>query len=434
MASTPAWWSVDDVIGCVEIEQRECDDVRVLILTQYYDPEVGAPQVRLSAMVTELVKAGIEVEIVTALPNHPEGRIHPGYRRRLSVTEQRDGATVRRVWMLAARGAGLKRMLSYVSFTLTSLAGLVRSKRPDALFVESPPLFLVAPAWLAARAWRRPIVLNVADLWPDSAVQLGLLDEGLLLRVLVRFERWSYRRARYVNAVTDGVRNVLVEQKGVPPEKIAFLPNGVDASLFSPLGASEPEQRRYAPNGERLIVYAGTIGFAHGVEVAVDAMALVAERHRDARLLIVGGGSDRDNVARRIALTGVEANVQLVDPVPLGEVAAMYRVAEMGLSTLRDSPLFEATRPSKIFPILASGKPVIYSGAGEGARLIADGGCGIVTPPEDVDALADAICRVLEHPEQAAEMGRRGRQLAVECFSWTALVGDWMREVGWSDQ
>ena len=152
--------------------------MRFLVLTQYYPPEVGAPQVRLAAMVGELVRDGHQVQVVTALPNHPEGRIHEAYRRRFSAREQLGGADVRRVWIYAAQGAGARRVLSYLSFCVTSMTALVRCQRPDVLFVESPPPFLGLPAVVMSLWWRRPIVFNVADLWPDSAVEMGFLKPG----------------------------------------------------------------------------------------------------------------------------------------------------------------------------------------------------------------------------------------------------------------
>ncbi len=406
---------------------------RLVLLTQYFEPEVGAPQVRLAAVVQELTRRGVEVEVVTALPNHPEGRIREDYRRRLMVTEHRHGARVVRVWMLAASGAGIRRMLSYISFAITSVVGLLRCRRPDVVLVESPPPFLFATARLVGLFWRRPIVFNVADLWPDSAVKLGLLDDGPLLRCMYWFESWVYRRSANVIAVTEGLRDVLLDDKHVPAEKVSFLPNGVDVQLFRHRSPDEELRTRYAPAGQQIVVYAGTVGLAHGVEVAVDAMALVARRHPEAVLLIVGAGSGLASVQERIIASGV-SNVVLVPPVPIETVARIYTIAVAGLSTLKDNPLFEGTRPSKVFPVLAAELPVVYSGAGEGARLIADHGVGIVCPPEDAAALAAAIERVLEHPDEAREMGRRGRALVVDAFSWSALVDSWISQMGWQTE
>jgi colanic acid biosynthesis glycosyl transferase WcaI len=404
---------------------------RLLLVTQYFEPEIGAPQVRLAALVRELVAHGMEVEVVTALPNHPEGRIHSEYRRRLSATEHRHGATVRRVWMFGATGAGWRRMVSYLSFTFMSCLALIRCRRPDVILVESPPPFPFLPARIASVVWRCPVVLNVADLWPDSAVTLGVLDDGLLLRMMFAFERWVNGSAANVIAVTEGIRRVLLEEKGLAAGKVSFLPNGVDIEMFQPGMPNAEVSDRYSPNGEQLIVYAGTVGLAQGVEVAIDAMVLVADRHPQARLLIVGAGSGLAAVERRLVERGL-ANVQLVAPVALAEVANLYSVAVAGLATLRDSPLFEGARPSKIFPILASGKPVLYSGAGEGARLVHDNGVGVVCRPEDPQALAAAIDQLLSNPEEATAMGKRGRALVEEQFSWAALVDAWLTQMGWN--
>lgn len=402
--------------------------MRFLVLTQYYPPEVAAPQVRLEAMVRELRRAGHEVEVVTAMPNHPIGRIFDGYRRQFSTVEQHDGVTVRRVWIYAATGAGLKRMLNYGSFTATSLWGLVRSKRPDVLFVESPPLFLAFPGWLMSRVWRRPFVFNVADLWPDSATEMGLLHDGRLLRFLLAFERWTYRRARIVNAVTEGLRDTLIGPKAVPAEKVAWLPNGVDVDMFAPRAPDAEMAARWAPAGRRVVVYAGTVGYAHGLDVGLDAMVLLRATHPDAHLLVFGGGSERARLEARLAAEGI-TNVSFHDPVPPAELARIYTVATAGLSTLRDLELFEGTRPSKVFPMMAAGLPVLYSGRGEGERLVRDHDAGLITPPEDAAALAAAIARVLDDPAEGRRLGANGRRLAEAEFSWAALVAAWLERV-----
>lgn len=399
---------------------------RFVFLTQYYPPEVGAPQVRLRSVARELVRSGHRVEVVTAMPNHPTGRVHEGYRRKVLAREVVDGVVIHRTWIYAATGAGLKRMLNYGSFTLTCLAGLARCGRPDVVFVESPPLFLSFPAWLAGLVWRRPYIFNVADLWPDSAVEMGVLSEGRLARLMRGFERWSYRRAWKVNAVTEGIRDVLVDGKGVPPSDVTFLPNGCDTELFRP-GAPDADLVDRFGSGP-LLVYAGTLGLAQGLDVALDAMRIVADRHPEARLLLVGSGSDRDRLAARVRDERLD-NVTVVDPVPVEEVARLYRLAFAGLATLKDLPLFEGARPSKVFPVMSSGLPVVYSGRGEGARLIGDAGAGVVVPPEDATALAAAIDGLLDDPEGAATMGANGRALVEREFSWPALVQAWLDQL-----
>jgi putative colanic acid biosynthesis glycosyltransferase WcaI len=176
--------------------------VRVLILTQYFPPEHGAPQVRLAAFVRVLSHLGHEVEVATAMPNHPTGAIFDGYRGALYRREEWEGVPVHRVWVYASIGAGWKRLMNYASFAATALVALLRARRPDYLFVESPPLFLSLPAMLAAMLWRVPMIFNVADLWPDTVRELGIIKGGPVLRAAERLERWTYRRATYVNALS----------------------------------------------------------------------------------------------------------------------------------------------------------------------------------------------------------------------------------------
>ncbi len=405
--------------------------MRFLILTQYFEPEVGAPQVRLGALARALVARGHDVEVVTGMPNHPEGRIRDGYRGRWSMTEQLDGITVRRVWLYAATGAGLRRLLNYSSFAATCVAGLVRARRPDVIFVESPPPFLMVPARVAATIWRRPIVMNVADLWPDAARALGLLDDGLVLRALLAYERWSYRAADVICAVTDGVRAVLEQDKRVPAGKLVDLPNGADTTMFAPGDGDAPVTAVAASFGvdaADVFLYAGTVGYAHGVETAVDAMALLRATHPGAHLLIVGGGSAWDAVARRVEQVGA-TNVTMAGPVPLSTVAELLRASRAAVSVIRAGGLLEGVRPAKLFPAMASGVPILYSGAGEGARIVADADAGLVVPPEDPGALADAMRRLLDDPAAARAMGEAGRRLAVARFSWASIADRWLAEL-----
>ncbi len=377
-------------------------------------------------MVRELIAQGHEVEVVTALPNHPEGRIHPAYQRKAFCVEHLDGARVKRVWMFAATGAGPKRLVSYLSFCVTSIFALLTCRRPDLIFVESPPLFLGAPAWVASFIWRRPFLFNVADLWPDSAVEMGMIGPGRRLDVLEAFERWIYRRARWVNAVTEGIRTTLLDDKGVPRSRLTFLPNGVDLNLFRP-GAPSAGARAAMGDG-RVILYAGTVGLAQGLDVALDAVQRVRRTHRDVHLVLLGAGSDRSRLEARVRDEALEG-VRFIDPVPVDVVADFYRAAHAGLATLKNLPLFEGARPSKIFPIMASALPVLYSGSGEGARLVQDNGAGSISRPEDVDDLAASMIRVLDDPEAASAMGRAGRALVEREYSWHALVSSWLAEI-----
>jgi glycosyltransferase involved in cell wall biosynthesis len=391
----------------------------LLILTQYYPPEVGAAQVRLAALATELVRAGHEVEVVTALPNYPAGSLRPGDRRRLRRRETIDGIPVTRLWLYAAKGAGVRRLLSHLSFTATGLVGALAVRRPDVVFVESPPLFLGIAGWLVARRYGARFVLNVSDLWPDTVRDMGLMQSGPWLSLAERLERFLYRRATAVTAVTEGIRDRLVAAKGVEPARVLFLPNGVDTATFRPLDSPS------ATAGRRpSVVYIGTHGLAHGLDVIPDA----AQRAPEIDFLLVGDGTEKDRLQREVTARSL-SNVTFRDPVAPADVAALYADAVAGLSTLRRSPLMQGVRPAKVLAAMACGRPVLYAGSGEGADLVRGADAGVVVEPEDPVALANAARALVADPVRAAEMGANGRRYVAQHLGWPSLVTAWLEQL-----
>lgn len=401
--------------------------MRFLILTQYFPPEIGGAATRLKCFATELVRQGHEVEVVTSLPNYPRGNFFAGYENALYKKEVLDGLTVHRVWLYPVVGGGFKRMLNYTSFSLACLYGLLRARKPDYLFVESPPLFLSVPASLMGIFWRTPFIFNVADLWPDVIVDGGFMKEGWITRCLRGVEGWSYRRATYVNAVTDSMFRTLREKKSVPEEKLLFLPNGVDTRKFRPSPPDEDLKHKLGLTNKRILLWAGTLGYAHGLDKVLEAAKLL-EANKEIHFLFVGDGSARGALVRlnqELRLT----NVTFHDPVSLEEIPAYYSIAFCGLSSLIDIPLFEGARPSKLFPILASGKPLIFVGRGESARLIESAQAGFAVPPGDPKLLAEAISRLAGNPMLCAALGENGRRFAEDHLDWSLLVSNWLRHL-----
>ena len=179
--------------------------------------------------------------------------------------------------------------------------------------------------------------------------------------------------------------------------------------------------------GRELVLYAGTMGYAHSTEAILDAAELLRERH--VVFVLAGDGSERARVEHLAHARGL-SNVMFLGVVPLSAVADLYSAALAGLATLRDLPLFEGARPAKVMPCLASGTPLVYSGSGEGARLVSEADAGIVVDPEDGAAIAGAVERLLADPGLVRRLGENGRRLAVERFSWRALVGAWLGAAG----
>ncbi len=401
--------------------------MKILILSQYYPPEIGGPQTRLAAMAAELRACGHSVEVVTAIPNYPRGKFFSGVSVKLYQRETVDGVNVHRVWMYPAMGSGVKRLFSYLSFTAFSLLGLLRTQRPDYIFAESPPLFLAIPAIAIARIRNSRIVLNVSDLWPDAIAQGGFMPRGFAFRCLESLEKWSYRHSDFVNAVTEGIRSSLLSEKGVPEQKVLFLPNGVDTKLFRPLPDDSELRARLGLDGKKIFLWAGTLGFAHGLENVLRA-ADALKNDQQIHFLFVGDGSAKPKLEALAASLHLP-NVTFAAPVSTKELAKYFSIATAGLASLLDIPLHEGARPSKIFPVLASAKPLIFVGRGECARLIEQSGAGIVVPAADSAALASSVMELAENPELAASLGARGRAYVEENFQWSSLISTWIRQL-----
>ncbi|HEY0704008.1 MAG TPA: glycosyltransferase family 4 protein [Candidatus Acidoferrales bacterium] len=405
--------------------------MKLLILTQYFPPEIGAPQTRLFATAMELTRLGHQVEVVTSMPNYPQGVIPPEYRGSLYRREEQNGIVIHRVWAYPAMGGGFRRMLNYLSFATMSILGLIRSKKPDYVFIESPPLILSIPGFLFSRLWGAPSILNVADLTPQTEVALGLLKSPILKRIMFALEGWSYRHATWVNAVTCGIQDCLIEEKHLSPEKVLFLPNGVDTFQYRPSPADTELKRNLGLEGKKVILYPGTIGHAHALDVVLRAAVLLEDRS-DLHFLFVGGGSEKNRLAR-LSVELKLRNLTFVDPVSSSLLTQYFSIAYCGLASLRGISAYDSARPAKVFPIMASGKALIFVGQGEGAKLVERANAGVVVPPEDAELLAAAVRELLDHPERCHALGSNGREYVEVNLQWATLIGNWiaqMRQLG----
>lgn len=399
--------------------------MKFLIFTQYFAPEVGAAPVRLAALAKELRRHGHDVQVVTSMPNHPQGRILPEYRGALYSQGIWEGIRIRRVWLYAATGAGLGRIAGYLSFASLALLALLRSDRPDAIFVETPPPTVAIPAVLAARLWRVRLILNVSDLWPDSVSALGLMKPGLAMSALGALERWMYRKADFISAITTGVAEVLTARKGVPVGKMLFLPNGVDTDMFRPL-PPDPALRAELgfSDADKIFIYAGTMGYAHALETVLEAAELLREQ-TVVRFLFIGAGSERSRL-ERIAAEKNLRNVRFHDLVPPDELPRYIALATAAIVSQRNVPLFLGNRPAKLFPIMACAKPIVFCGKGEGADLVRSAHAGVAVMPECASELADAVCTLAAETGLSAQLGCNGRQFVERHYTWSRLVCRWL--------
>lgn len=407
--------------------------MRLRILTHYYPPEVGAPQTRLAALAHGLAHEGAEVTVHTGFPHYPDGRIKPPYRNRPLRIERLDGVRVLRSWVYAAPNRGFaRRLANHASLAAASLAAAPAGGPADVLLVETPPLLLAGAAIAYARAKRARLVLNVADLWPDSAVEMGTLSSPRAIAAARRLERGAYNEAAAIACPTEGIFATL----GRRPEaagKTALMRPAVDLERFDPALVRPGPQANgtAAANEDRLrVLYAGTVGLAHGLGTLLDAVE-VAERTAGSRnggapmaVTIAGDGADAPALRSRVA-AGRPASVRMLGAVPAARIPALYGESDVAVVMLRDLPIFEGALPTKMLEAMAASRPVVLAARGEAARLIETEGCGVVVPPEDPTALSQALASLAADPAKRAAMGAAGRRAAERDFGRKAWLSRW---------
>jgi glycosyltransferase involved in cell wall biosynthesis len=380
----------------------------ILFITPYYPPEKGAAAVRHSETASRLVKLGYQVTVLTTVPNYPMGIVPQEYRGQLIQQEDHEGVRVVRVWSYASPNRGfLRRILAQLSFGfLAPVLGGKAVGRPDLIIVESPPLFDAIAARILARFKRCPFIFVVSDLWPESAIQLGMLRNRLLIRLAEWLEWSTYQRAILVWAVTEGIRQSLL-QRGLSAERVFLLTNGVDTAKFRPL----PQARARAElgwDGRFTALYAGTHGLAHGLTTVLEAAERLRDRS-DIRIVLVGDGPAKADLVVQAQRCGLK-NVTFLEPQPHDRMPLLLASADVCLVPLRKVAIFEGALPSKMYEAMACARPLVLGVEGEARRMVEqEAGAALAVEPENAEALASAILYLREHSEVAEALGQRGR-------------------------
>ena len=391
--------------------------MRILYLSQYFPPEMGAPAARVSELSREWARLGHQVTVLTGFPNHPTGVVHQGYRGELIRREVVDGVQVVRAPIYAAPNKGvLRRSLSYLSLAASSaLLGPLLTERPEVVIASSPQ-FLTGVAGLFLAGLRRtPFVFEVRDLWPRSIVEVGALRAGSLpVRALEQLERALYRRADRIVAVSESTVGEIAAL-GVPREKLRVVTNGVDLDLFAPRDRASARAALGLPAGAFLATYVGTHGMAHGLETALEAARLLPA----ATFLFVGEGAEK---ARLRTLSQGLDNVLLWDQRDRGEVARILAASDVGLVLLRDQPLFRTVIPSKIFEWMGAARAIVSTVDGESRGILERAQAGVFSPPGDAPALAATLQALMATRPRLEVLGNAGRAFAAQHYSRPVLA------------
>jgi glycosyltransferase involved in cell wall biosynthesis len=391
--------------------------VKILYVSQYFPPEMGAPAARADELARHWVRMGHEVTVLTGFPNHPTGEVPVEWRSRLRglfYNEIVDGVQVVRTWLwpLPNRKAH-ERIRNYASFLLSaSLRGLALQK-PHVVIGTSPQLLVALSGWWIAWWKRVPFVFEVRDLWPESLAAVGAGGEGSTLhRTLSIIAGFLYRRSHHIVVVTPAFKDHLIQHWKVPGQKISVVENGVETDLFRPCPpAIVPETE-----GRFVICYIGTMGLAHGLETLIAAAEKLHQSFPQALFLMIGEGAEKQRIVELAATRGL-TNICFLNQQPREQIPAYIAGSDICLVMLKKAELFKTVIPTKLLEYIACEKPVIVAVDGQARQIVEEAGAGIFVEPDDGNALAAAITVLAADPEERRRMGIRGRQYIVSRFS-----------------
>jgi glycosyltransferase involved in cell wall biosynthesis len=397
--------------------------MRILYLSQYFPPEAGATQNRAFEMGRNWVRLGHRVTVLAEIPNHPSGIIPPEFRGRLYERAELEGMQVIRLWVKASPKKNFtNRMAFYLSYMFNAiLAGLLLARgRFDLIYASSPPLFVGAAALALSKLRRTPLVFEVRDLWPESAVALGELSDRQAIALATRLEEACYRQARLVVVVTRGVLSTL-QARGVPLEKLALIPNGANVDQFQFQPEGREQIRRELGLGDKFVaIYAGIFGIAQQLETVIEAARLVRD-DPTFHFILIGDGPRRADLIAQAELQAL-TNLTILPEMPPERIPAYLSAADLALVPLRNLDLFSGALPSKLVDAWACQRPVLLSIAGEAKAILEQAGGGLFVPPEDPLALIEALRSVQIQPELRKQMGDAGRAYTVAHHSRRALA------------
>lgn len=403
--------------------------MNLVVLCPHFAPDVAPTGEVMTRIAMELVERGHHLHVVTSLPWYQRHALEPGWDGQLVRTERTAWGRISRVHPFPTDKRNIPaRALAFGGFTALATAVGGVSRRPDAVLAMSPPLTLGPAGWAVARARQVPFVFNIQDVFPDVAIELGLLQGERVIAGARWLERTTYRLSDAVTVLSDdladnvrtkitsGLSGAAAERQAA---KVRVIPNFVDTAWIRPGERENAYRRQYGLEGRKVVMYAGNVGFSQSLDLVLDTAREWADARPDVAFVINGGGAARPDL--EVQAAGLP-NVVFVDMQPKERLPEVLAAGDVHLIPLRRGLAWSSV-PSKLYSILAAGRPLVAS-VDEGtevARTISRAGAGAAVPPDDQPAFAAALADLVDHPDRADAMGAAGRSF-VEGWASPAAV------------
>lgn len=399
--------------------------MRILFLCQYFPPEMGAPAARTHEHARKWAEMGHEVTVVCGLPNHPDGVVPQRYRGTALFRETIDGVNVLRCWLYTTPNRGVfKRSISFMTFMLSAMFfGSFFSGKCDVVVATSPQMLCGFAGYFVSRIKGKPFVLEVRDLWPKQIIDLGAVKNPLIIGLLQWVEMFMYRKAAAVVTVAPATTQEIAG-RGIDPAKLYTITNGINEDFFTPMERDAWPRENYKWGEKTVVMYIGTHGLSQGLTTILDTAEMLSTRE-DIHFVFAGTGAERDMLIERARKRGLK-NVEFLKMQEKVDMPAFYAAADICLVPLKKRDVFLFNIPSKMFEIMACGRPIVLGALGQARALLDEAGGGLAVEPEDAAAYRDAILKLADDPALRAHYGARGRAHVVAHYSRAQKARDFI--------
>jgi glycosyltransferase involved in cell wall biosynthesis len=395
--------------------------MKIVVICHYFPPEIGAPSARLYEMSKRWVELGNEVHVVTCFPNHPTGIIPDEYKGMKYKLENMDGIHVYRNYVYATPNKGfIKKTLGHISFMLSSaLYSMKKIDKPDVIITSSPTFFSIFSGYWYSLRKKADFILEIRDLWPAAMIELGVMKEGFITKILEKMELFFYRKSKKLIMVTQSFKDNVIN-RGISEDKVHVITNGFNQDLFYPKEKNQELTNKYNIQDKFVISYVG----AHGISQNLRTILEVAKKlrvYKNIEFVFVGEGAEKDKL-KQIVREEELTNVQFIDAQPKEAIPEFYNSSDLCLIPLKNIELFKTFIPSKMFEIMACGVPIVASLEGEAAQILEDSKAALVVQPDDPDEIAAAIQELINDKEKYNHMKANGPKFVEKNYSRNKLA------------
>lgn len=406
--------------------------MNILLIHQYFLEEDDPGGSRFNEMTKVWAEAGHQITVLAGMMHYGGDRKKEEYKGRFTFFRKQGDVSIWRCHVSELYNSNfLGRMWGYFSFVFSSVyAGWFKAKgKFDIIIVTSPPLFVGITAYLLSKTKKIPFIFEVRDLWPESAIDTGVLKSNLLIKMAYRFEKFIYKKASLINVLTPAFREKLIEEKHIPSGKVVFIPNAADFSLSEDLLENfNVKAFRHEKNLEDkfIIIYVGAHGVANHLEQILDTAKLLEDTR--AHFLLIGQGMEKPRL-KQLAEDMNCQNVSFLDPVPKKEVFKYILASDMGTSVLKNVETFKTIYSNKTFDYMSCKKPILMAIDGVSRELLENADAGIFVKPENPSDFAKKIRMYLEKPDLVKTQGENGYQYAKKYFDRDVLAKKYLGEM-----